>query len=115
MIFCRYCGKQIHESAPSCPQCGGVLHPQPVASTADGGQIWLGITSLILGIICTLVLFDDKPMDKDTTIGFVMFATVAIVTGSVTIKNHFAGRKMAIAGIVLSSISLLAMIGMHTK
>lgn len=114
MIFCRYCGKQIHESAPSCPQCGGVLHPQLAASTADGGQIWLGITSLILGIICTLILFDDKPMDKDTTIGFVMFAAVAIVTGSVAIKNHFAGRKMAIAGIVLSSISLLAMIGMRT-
>ncbi len=115
MIFCRYCGKQIHESAPSCPQCGGVLHPQLAASTADGGQIWLGITSLFLGIICTLILFDDEPMDKDTTTGFVMFAVIAIVCGSVSIKNHFAGRRMAIAGIVLSSISLLVMIGMHTK
>src|SRR5690242_9215362 len=22
MVFCRGCGKQIHSSAPTCPQCG---------------------------------------------------------------------------------------------
>lgn len=24
MVFCRGCGKEIHESAVSCPQCGAV-------------------------------------------------------------------------------------------
>lgn len=33
MVFCRGCGKEIHESAPTCPHCGA---PQSVKSaTAD--------------------------------------------------------------------------------
>jgi TM2 domain-containing membrane protein YozV len=24
MVFCRGCGKEIHDSAPSCPSCGAV-------------------------------------------------------------------------------------------
>lgn len=24
MVFCRACGKEIHKTAPSCPQCGAV-------------------------------------------------------------------------------------------
>jgi hypothetical protein len=32
MVFCRGCGKEIHETAPSCPHCGA---PQHV--TASGG------------------------------------------------------------------------------
>lgn len=30
MIFCRGCGKEIHESAPTCPLCGA---PQSSASS----------------------------------------------------------------------------------
>jgi uncharacterized membrane protein YvbJ len=29
MVFCRGCGKEIHESAPTCPHCGA---PQGIAS-----------------------------------------------------------------------------------
>lgn len=29
MIFCRGCGKEIHESAPTCPHCGA---PQTIPS-----------------------------------------------------------------------------------
>ena len=24
MVFCRGCGKEIHETAPSCPMCGAI-------------------------------------------------------------------------------------------
>ena len=30
MVYCRGCGKEIHETAPTCPQCGA---PQNVPST----------------------------------------------------------------------------------
>jgi TM2 domain-containing membrane protein YozV len=26
MVFCRGCGKEIHESATACPNCGAVQH-----------------------------------------------------------------------------------------
>ena len=28
MVYCRGCGKQIHETAPSCPQCGAVQYAE---------------------------------------------------------------------------------------
>lgn len=33
MVFCRGCGKEIHETAPTCPHCGA---PQGIARSADG-------------------------------------------------------------------------------
>jgi hypothetical protein len=115
MVFCRGCGKEIHESAPTCPQCGAVQKVPASAALAADGPKWMGITSLVLGIICFLILFDEEPMDKDTIIGFLMFATVSIVFGAVSVKSYITAKKMAIAGIVLSSISVLALIGMHTQ
>lgn len=32
MVFCRGCGKEIHESAPTCPHCGA---PQRAPSNQD--------------------------------------------------------------------------------
>ena len=57
MIFCRSCGKQIHETAPVCPHCGSLqstaaIH-QPSKLSKNG--LWMAITSMILGIIATLV------------------------------------------------------------
>lgn len=34
MVHCRGCGKQIHESAPSCPHCGA---PQAAVQSAHKG------------------------------------------------------------------------------
>lgn len=35
MVFCRGCGKEIHESASACPHCGA---PQKTISAAGGGK-----------------------------------------------------------------------------
>lgn len=33
MVFCRGCGKEIHDSAPACPHCGA---PQTIKGGSDG-------------------------------------------------------------------------------
>jgi len=34
MVFCRGCGKEIHETAPTCPSCGAPQSaPKPQSST----------------------------------------------------------------------------------
>jgi TM2 domain-containing membrane protein YozV len=33
MVFCRGCGKEIHETAQNCPQCGAVQNIQPDSLT----------------------------------------------------------------------------------
>jgi len=78
MVFCRGCGKEIHESAPTCPQCGA---PQSIKNTttdtipdgikgwswgafllswvwAIGNKTWIGLLALIpyVGFIMAIVL-----------------------------------------------------------
>lgn len=78
MVFCRGCGKEIHESAPTCPHCGA---PQSVKSTttdtipdgikgwswgafllgpiwAIGNKTWIGLLALVpyVGFIMSIVL-----------------------------------------------------------
>lgn len=78
MVFCRGCGKEIHESAPTCPHCGAL---QSVKSTttdtipdgikgwswgafllgpiwAIGNKTWIGLLALVpyAGFIMSIVL-----------------------------------------------------------
>lgn len=46
MIYCQGCGKEMHESAQTCPSCGA-----PRVGTATGGKskVVAGILALFLG------------------------------------------------------------------
>ena len=116
MVFCRGCGKEIHESAPACPHCGATqgaadrsVQQVPVSS------IWMAITSLVLGIVCVLAFFDDSQWDKDTILGLGIFAVAGLALGVASLSNQSAGKGMAITGVVMSAVSLLAYIGMAIK
>lgn len=111
MVFCRGCGKEIHESAPSCPSCGAV---QAIPANRKDGSLWMPITSMVLGIICALALFDDSALDNETILGLFMFAGASIGLGAYSISTQKAGKGMAIAGLVLSVIALLALLGSMT-
>lgn len=117
MIFCRCCGKEIHETAPACPHCGGVQHSVVgnFSHKATDGPLWVPITSLVLGIICVLALFDDSQWDKDTIMGLGSFSVAGLVLGAISLNKQKAGKGMAITGVVLSSIALLAFIGMFAN
>lgn len=116
MVFCRGCGKELHESAPVCPQCGSLQNASVsrVANTpASAGQsLWASITSLVFGVICMLALLDDSEWDRDTIVGLGMFAALALVFGIVSLNVSRRGRGMAIAGIVMGAVGLLCAIGL---
>lgn len=78
------------------------------------GSYWLPIPSLVLGIVCILALFDESDWDKDTMVGMLMFSVISLVLGIASVSKQEKGKGMAIAGIVMSSISLLALIGMQS-
>lgn len=52
MIYCRSCGKQLHESARFCPQCGFSFQPVEAPSPS----IWMAVTALVLSILTLLLL-----------------------------------------------------------
>jgi len=51
MVFCRGCGKEIHETALTCPHCGA---PQGVAKTNSSRNI---VVLILVGIGWTVILW----------------------------------------------------------
>lgn len=75
MVFCRYCGKELHESAPTCPHCEGVQNKNDIAIPdgikgwswgafllnwiwAIGNRTWVGLLALVplAGVIMAFIL-----------------------------------------------------------
>ena len=114
MSYCRGCGHQIHETAISCPQCGALqaqhnTHSQQVS--ADG-SLWLPVPAVIGGLIPGLGLLAHEEPYKDQVLGTFLCAATAIVFGSTSLARQKRGKGMAIAGVVLGGIGLLAAIGL---
>ena len=59
MVFCRGCGKDIHETAITCPHCGAVQIVQEVVVELSAGTVVAGyllavfipIAGLVFGIV----------------------------------------------------------------
>ena len=45
MVFCRGCGKELHDSATSCPHCGA----KQKNTTSDKSRITAALLALFLG------------------------------------------------------------------
>jgi peptidoglycan/LPS O-acetylase OafA/YrhL len=111
MVFCRACAKEIHETAPTCPQCGASQHIA-LAATNGVDSPWLAIVSLILGIVCILTLFDDSVWDRDALFGVSILSVAGLACGIVSINQKKPGNNLAIAGVVLSAIAMLCFAGL---
>lgn len=113
MIFCRACGKEIHETAPACPHCGGLQNPASSLSAhkANDRSLWLSVASLVLGIISLLALLDDSGWDAETTLGLFIFAVAGLVPGIIALTKQGNYKGLAISGVVLSSVAIFAAIG----
>lgn len=136
MIYCRSCGKQLHESARFCPHCGFSL--QPVEAPSPSSSIWMAVTALVLSIFTLLLLlvtFDDmdtlyalsqiesafgshsleKKLAEDAATSAeagLVFGLPAWVLGIVSLVQKRGGRGMAIASLVIGGINLLLILGL---
>lgn len=110
MVFCRGCGKEIHDTAAACPHCGAA---QSGGNTGHQGSKWMAITSLVLGIfaiLATLAAFADGA-DSEQILGITIFGIVSLVFAIISLVQKRWGKGLSIAGIVMSAISLLALLG----
>ncbi len=116
MIFCRGCGKEIHELAQNCPHCGAPQQSSPTLSNpSERSSLGLSIASLVFGIVCWLAIADDSGWDRETIVGCGIFSLAGIVLGAVSLNTQNDGKGMAIAGVVLSAIALIAFIGLFLQ
>lgn len=64
MVFCRGCGQEIHETAPTCPHCGAVQHAVYAgttgsAATAVGDEhpgFWMRVGAALIDALITYIL-----------------------------------------------------------
>jgi hypothetical protein len=113
---CPFCREEIKAGAIKCKHCSSMIvdvsqvqnRPEPKKE----GTLWLPLPSMIIGILCFITLLDDSEWDIDTFAGFFTMATTSFILGVISVNTQKTGKGMAITGIVLSSISLLAGIGL---
>lgn len=72
----------------------------------------MAIISLVLSLVCTLALFDQSEWDEATIQGLGLFSVAALILGIITINTKRPGYGMAVAGTVLSGVSLLIFVGL---
>lgn len=71
----------------------------------------MSVTSLVLGVFCLLCTFDDSGWDKDEIAGFLVLLLVGVALGALSLGQKKAGKRTAIAGVVTSTIALIAFLG----
>lgn len=107
MVFCRGCGKELHESAPTCPHCGFVQ--QSEAKIKD--SVWMAITAFVLAILCFLSWFDLPDWDADMKDGLWMFSIASLILGSVSLQQKRKLKILSIISVVIAILTMLILIG----
>ena len=77
----------------------------------ENGTYWLPIPSMILGIFVMLGCFGEGNWDNDAIAGASFLIILSLTLGSISISIQQKGKGMAIAGITLSILSALIIIG----
>ena len=98
MVYCTACGKQIHETAVSCPACGAAQQSRPVVSAIAGATdkriLPAFLLCFFLGIFGAHRFYVGKVgtgIAQIFTVGglglWTLFDLILILTGSFTDKN----------------------------
>lgn len=130
MVFCRGCGKEIHETAPMCPHCGA---PQVAVSSALKSQTVAGLWCSFLGAfgahrfylgktvsgIFYLLFFWTYIPALIASVELLMIAFSSQQTwatkyngGVITPPVHWAIKALAVLGPIVMAIGILAAIAL---
>lgn len=117
MIFCRGCGKEIHESAKSCPHCGA---PQTSAQSivlpwSTGRMVFYGIVGFFLpliGVVAGVVGLLKEPRRKQGAILLALAICGTIFLSVATGKKPFqSGQSTSIETLVNATPAQLSPTG----
>jgi uncharacterized protein YecT (DUF1311 family) len=112
MAYCRYCSKEIHETAIRCPHCGA----EQSLSDAKKGTVFLAIASLIIGIINLLAAIGmPKNGSESEIINFIIFSVclsiLGLTLGTISLWKRYPAMGSATGGVVLSVLALFVLYG----
>lgn len=118
-MICPFCKEEIADGAIKCKHCNSILvsYLQPSetenayksTTSPPSKPIGTSIAALIIGIVVIFAAIGsiDELYDANESIGIIFIAIIALVFAGISLKENHAGRGMAIAGLVMSILSLL--------
>jgi predicted amidophosphoribosyltransferase len=109
MVFCRGCGKEIHETATMCPHCGY----QYSEAIINGGKknLWMAVVSFVMALLCFLNWFAINTWTQDMKVGLWFFSIVSITLSSVSLAQKHKGKILNYISIGASVLTALMLIG----
>jgi hypothetical protein len=109
MVFCRGCSKEIHETAPSCPQCGAV---QAAAIKPNQESGWMGIVSAVLAGFAFLASLDvASTQDRDVIVGVVVLGVSSLILEAISLQQRKPLKTLTIVAITFAVLGLLIVLG----
>jgi hypothetical protein len=108
MVFCRGCGKEIHETAILCPHCGCQYSDSGVI--LGGKNLWMAVTSAIIAFLSFLNWFEVAKWDSDLKVGIWTFSIISIVLSTVSLSQNHRGKVLNYVSIAVSVISICLLI-----
>ena len=107
IVFCKGCGKELHESAPACPNCGFVQSAD--AKVKD--SVWMAITAFVSGVLCLLNWFNLPDWDADMETGLWLFSILALAFGTISLLQKRGLKVLSIFSVAVAGLTILILIG----
>ena len=111
MIFCRGCGKEIHETAPNCPHCGFVCISTSLQILQVKDSMWMSVTAFVLAVLCILNWSGINNWDKNIKLGLWIFAIVSLALAITSLQQKMKGKIVAGISIGAAILTLLMLLG----
>lgn len=114
IVVCPFCKEDIKAGAIRCKHCGSTLlgpsdNNNDMVSVVPKGTLQIPLWSLILSIMSLFAFPEDlSAWGRYNIIGMLVFAVSGFTLAVITIYTQTRGRGIAITGIALSSLALLA-------
>lgn len=108
MVFRRGCGKEIHNFALLCPNCGA---PQTRIASSTNGPLWLAIVSIVLAVLAAICAVQVNSFDHEQLAGGSAIALVALTAGAINLQQKKPGKGISVTAIAVAAVCFLVLIG----
>lgn len=109
MVYCRGCGKALHETAPTCPHCGYV-QTQSLAN-ASSNSIWMAVVVSIFALIDFLNWFGIEAWTRNIKNGLWIYSIAILILGVISIQQKRRGFVACVISLIIASLTVLILIG----
>jgi len=112
-MFCVHCGKEIKDEAIFCPHCGVATHNFKAVAEPQAQPVRKQVNVIaIIGFSLSLAAIFLNFIHVGVFLLAIIAALVLSIVGAVNAKNCHSGTGFAVAGIVISAVTIISFLAM---